>query len=113
MRMIIARGDIYVRIPDRQLVAELMRATQARVRERPGCLYYAFAEALDEPGHYVLTQQWRDREALEQHYRSEIFADYQAGISGHLTRTSELHLYEADAGVVPFDPAPIDATQGD
>jgi quinol monooxygenase YgiN len=111
--MIIARGDIYVRIPDRERVAELMRATQARVREQPGCLYYAFAETLDDPGHLVVIQQWRDRDALERHYRSQTFADYQTAIGGHLVRTSELHIHEVDPGVVPFDPAPIDAAQED
>lgn len=111
--MIIARGDIYVRIPDRERVTELMRTTQARVREQPGCLHYLFAETLDDPGHFVLMQQWQDRDALERHYRSQIFADYQAGIGGHLVRTSELRVYEANAGVMPFDPAPIDAAQDD
>jgi len=111
--MIIALGDIYVRIADREQVRNLMRMTQERVSALPGCVLYSFTETLDEPGHFMVVQQWEDRSALEQHYRTQAFADYQAAIGEHLVRTSELRLHEASAGVIPLDPAPIEASQED
>jgi quinol monooxygenase YgiN len=111
--MIIALGDIYARITDRDGVRELMRSTQMRVREQPGCEYYAFSESLDDPGHFVVTQRWQDRDALERHYRSEAFADYQAGIGAVLVRTSELRVYEAGAGFAPVTHAPIEPQRDD
>ena len=94
-RMLIALGDVYAQIERREDVRELMRATQASVREQAGCEHYAFAETLDDPGHFVLVQRWRDRAALEEHYRSQAFADYQARIAPLLVRTTELRLFEA------------------
>ena len=94
-RMLIALGDVYAQIERREEVRELMRATQASAREQAGCDYYAFAETLDDPGHFVLVQRWRDRAALEEHYRSQAFADYQARIAPLLVRTTELRLFEA------------------
>jgi quinol monooxygenase YgiN len=106
--MVIALGDIYVQIPRRSAVAELMRSTQARVRQEPGCLGYAFAETVDDPGHFVLMQRWADRAAFDAHYRSEAFAEYQAQIGQHLTRTSDLNVYEVESSARPFDSAGLD-----
>src|SRR5215472_13094073 len=91
--MLIAVGDIYAQVPRRDEVKALMRATEARVREQPGCVAFAFAERLDDPGHFLVVQQWRDRAALEEHYRSEAFRDYQAGIGEFLVRSSDLRLH--------------------
>jgi quinol monooxygenase YgiN len=111
--MIIALGDVYVRIPERDEVRELMRRTQAATRSQPGCRRYEFAEAVDEPGRFAIVQVWEDSAALERHYRSQAFADYQAAIGAYLVRTTELRVYQADAGVTPFDPSPIESTQDD
>ncbi len=111
--MLVAIGDIYARITDRDAVRELMRGTQMRVRELPGCVYYGFAETLEEPGHFVVVQEWNDREALDEHYRSEVFADYQAQIGERLVRSSELRIYEAHAALTPVASAPIEPTQDD
>jgi quinol monooxygenase YgiN len=72
--VIVGLGDIYVQIPRREEVRELMRATQASVREQPGCIGYAFAETLDDPGHFVVLQRWRDQAAVDQHYSTSTTA---------------------------------------
>lgn len=109
--MIVAVGDIYARVTDRETVMALMRATQESAREEPGCSYYAFAETLDDPGHFVIVEQWRDRDALDTHFRSLAFADYQEQIGPHLVRASELRLFDADAGVSPVAQGPIEPQQ--
>jgi quinol monooxygenase YgiN len=111
--VIIALGDVYAQIPRVEAVRELMRATQARVREQPGCISYAFAQSLDEPAHFVLVQQWRDREALEQHYGSQAFANYQAQITKQIVQTSELRLHEVETSYAPVDSSRLDIAQDD
>ncbi len=111
--MIIALADVYAQIPSRDGVRELMRLTQERVREQPGCLSYTFAETLDDPGHFVLVQQWRDQAALDEHYRSQAFADYQAGIAERLVRTTDLRVYAVTESVLPVDSAMLDIAQDD
>lgn len=91
--MIIALGDIYAQIPHREAVRELMTATQAQVRQQPGCLSYTFTETLDDPGHFMVVQQWRDQAALDEHFGTQAFADYQARIADRLVRTSDLRLH--------------------
>jgi quinol monooxygenase YgiN len=109
--MLIALGDIYAQIERREEVRELMRATQASGREQDGCEYYAFAETLDDPGHFVVVQRWRDRGALDEHYRSPSFADYQARIGPLLVRSSELSLFDAPTGARFVDRDPIEISQ--
>jgi quinol monooxygenase YgiN len=111
--VIIALGDISAQIPRLDEVRRVMRDTEQRVREQPGCVSYAFAEALDEPGHFLVVQEWQDLAALDGHYRSQAFADYQAAIAPLLVRDTDLRVSEtaqslrpvADAGA---DPDPVD-----
>ena len=111
--MILTAADVYAQIPRLTEVRELMRSTQARVREQPGCISYVFAETLDDPGHFVTLQQWRDRAALDEHYRSEAFAEYQSRIGDFLVRTSELRQYEVQESSRLLDSRIIDTSHDD
>ena len=111
--MIVVVGDIYAQIPRREEVRDLMRATEARAREQSGCEYFAFAETLDDPGHFVVVQQWRDRRALDVHYASEVFASYQSQIGPLLVRNSELGIHEVRASARPVSPAALDISDDD
>jgi quinol monooxygenase YgiN len=111
--VIIALGDVYAQIPRREEVRELMRVTQRRVAEQPGCLSFAFAETLDDPAHFLIVQRWRDQQALETHYRSDAFAQYQAGIANSLVRTSELRVHVVRESYVPVDSPSIETSHED
>jgi quinol monooxygenase YgiN len=111
--VIIALGDVYAQLPRVEAVRELMRETQARAGEQPGCISYAFAQSLDDPAHFVLVQQWRDREALEEHYRSPAFANYQAQIAKQIVHTSELRLHEVQTSYALVDSSRLDLAQDD
>jgi quinol monooxygenase YgiN len=104
--VIIALGDIYAQIPRREEVRELMRRTEEQVRAQPGCISYDFAETLDDPGRFIVVQQWRDQAALEGHYRSQAFADYQAAIGDQLVRTSELRVHLVSESFQPVESPP-------
>jgi quinol monooxygenase YgiN len=111
--MLIALGDIYAQIPRRAEVRELMRATQEQAREQPGCAYFAFAETLDDPGHFVVVEEWSDQGALDGHYRSPAFADYQARIGELIVRSSEFRVHSVQASSRPLASAPLESAQDD
>ena len=111
--MLVALGDIYAQIQQREAVRELMRQLQARAREQPGCQYFAFAETLDDPGRFVVVQQWRDRAALDDHFRSQAFARYQAGVAPYLVRNSELRVHDIAASVRPIESSRVDISHDD
>ncbi|HEV2982054.1 MAG TPA: putative quinol monooxygenase [Solirubrobacteraceae bacterium] len=99
--MIVALGDISAKIPRLDEVRRVMRDTQQRVREQRGCVSYAFAEALDDPGHFFVMQEWQDLAALDGHYRSQAFADYQDAIAPLLVRDTDLRVSETAQSVRP------------
>jgi quinol monooxygenase YgiN len=111
--MVIALGDVYVRIADREQVREAMRVAQVDVQGEPGCRRYDFAEVVEDPGHFVIVQEWDDHAALERHYRSQAFAAYQAAVAEHLVRTSDLVIREAGPGLGPVDHSAIEPAQED
>jgi quinol monooxygenase YgiN len=105
--MLVVLGDVYAQVPERDRVRELMLDTQRRVGDEPGCISYVFAETLDEPGHFMTVQQWRDQAALDDHYRSPAFADYQRQIGECLVRTSDLSVHVVQGGFTPYDSGPL------
>jgi quinol monooxygenase YgiN len=111
--MLIAIGDIYTQVQRRADVRELMQATQARMREQPGCDFYAFAESLDEPGHFLVLQQWSDRAALDRHYESDAFRNYQDQIGSHLIRSTELRVHDVRTSARPVDHSALEISQED
>lgn len=111
--MILALGDVYAQVTRREEAKTLMRDTQRRAREEQGCISYTFAELLDDPGHFLLVQQWDDQASLDAHYRSPAFAEYQARISPLLVRTSELQVHTVQRSVRPVASAPLDASDDD
>jgi quinol monooxygenase YgiN len=100
--VIFAVADVYAQIPQRNAVQEAMLRTQARVREDPGCVSFVFAEVIAEPGHFLLVQSWRDQAALDEHYRSAAFADYEAAIRGLLVRDSEMQVHVSEQEFRPI-----------
>jgi quinol monooxygenase YgiN len=101
--VIVALGDVYVKVPRRGEAAEAMLDEQRAALAQDGCLSFAYAETLDEPGHYLVTQRWSGREALDAHYRSEAFFRYQAAIAPLLLRSSELTLHTVEDAVRPIE----------
>jgi len=111
--VIIALGDVYAQIPQREAAERTMLSVQQAALEQDGCISFVFGEALEEPGHYVVVQRWRDRDALDVHYRSESFFRYQAAIGPLLVRESELHLHAVADAVEPVYSDRLDLHQDD
>jgi quinol monooxygenase YgiN len=80
-----------------------MRETQEAARRQPGCVSYSFAEALDQPGHFVVVQEWRDEASLEQHYRSEAYAEFQNQLELVLLHSSDLRIYLVEKPLRPVE----------
>jgi quinol monooxygenase YgiN len=60
-------------------VAEVISELAAESRREPGCEHYIPCSDPEDPSHFVLFEQYRDREAFEAHGASEHFARLAAG----------------------------------
>jgi quinol monooxygenase YgiN len=106
-------GDIYSLVGRADELVELLSETQVRARSEPGCLAYAFAEVVGDPGHYLVVQQWRDEAALDAHYSSPTFQRYQERVGEFLARPSEVQLHRVAETVHLRDPGPMDPRRAD
>jgi quinol monooxygenase YgiN len=79
----------------------------------PGCRRYVFAATLTDPSRFVLLSEWDSQEALDAHYRSEAFADFQRELDGLLARPSEMTVYSAEGAVRPLNARPMDPRDAD
>jgi quinol monooxygenase YgiN len=79
----------------------------------PGCGRSIFAATLTDPSRFVVLSEWENQEALDVHYRSEAFADFQFGLDGLLVRPSELTVYSAEGAVRPLNTRPMDPRDAD
>jgi quinol monooxygenase YgiN len=92
---------------------ELTRLLERWAAGEPGCRRYVFAAALADPSRFVLFSEWESQEALDTHYRSEAFADFQLSLDGLLARPSELTVYSLESAVRPTDTRPMDPRDAD
>jgi quinol monooxygenase YgiN len=112
-RMIVAVGDVYAQIPQREAVERAMLGAQEQARAHDGCLSFVFAEALGDPGHFLVVQRWRDQGAMEDHFRSRSFFDYQRAIAPLLVRESELSVHRVEDEVRPVNSSRLDTDHDD
>jgi quinol monooxygenase YgiN len=111
--MIIALGDVYVQIPQRAAAEQAMAQAQARALDEDGCVSYAFAEVLHEPGHFLLVQRWSDQQALNAHYTSPGFADYQDAIAPLLVRATDMQVHLVESEFRPLDSSSLSIQHDD
>jgi quinol monooxygenase YgiN len=113
MTGLVVVGDLDVLVGRRDELLELLAETQNRARKEPGCESYAFAEVAGEPGHVLVCQEWADEPALEEHYRSAAFEQYQQRVGEFLARPTEVRIHHVRQTVRPQDGAPMDPRRAD
>jgi quinol monooxygenase YgiN len=97
----------------REELTRLLERFERWAAGEPGCRRYLFAAALADPSRFVLFSEWEGQEALDAHYRSEAFADFQLSLDGLLARPSELTEYSVGSAVRPADTRPMDPRDAD
>jgi quinol monooxygenase YgiN len=110
---VIAVADMYGLSGRRADLADALRAGERAAQSRPGCVRYAFAARVADPDHYVLVSEWRDQAAMDAHYASPEFAEFQASLHGLLARPSEMVVYSVDGAARPVASRPMDPRDAD
>lgn len=111
--VVIAVAEMFGISGRREELAALLQRFERWAAGEPGCRRYTFAAALADPSRFVLVSEWDSQEALDAHYHSEEFADFQFGLDGLLARPSELTVYSVQDAVRPQDTRPMDPRDAD
>jgi quinol monooxygenase YgiN len=110
---VIAVADMFGITAARDELTALMEGIERQAAGHPGCRRYTFAATLADPDQFVLVSEWEDQEALDAHYRSQAFTEFQFALDGLLARPSELTVYSAEAAVRPLNSQPMDPRDAD
>jgi quinol monooxygenase YgiN len=111
--VVIAIAEMFGIIGRRHELATLLERFGSWAGRESGCKRYIFAVTMADPSRFVLVSEWERQEALDAHYRSQAFADFQLGLDGLLARPSELTVYSAEGAVRPMDTRPMDPRDAD
>jgi quinol monooxygenase YgiN len=79
----------------------VMSAMIAASRAEDGCIHYAYAEDVAEPGLIRVSETWRDRESLTRHFATPHLAMWRAAWPRLGVSHRKLLLYEVG------DPEPV------
>ena len=96
--MILVAGT--VRIPEQafETAQPAIEAMITATRQEDGCIRYAFARDLTDPGLMHISEAWRDREALAAHGRTPHMAEWRKAIGAVGVIERDLRVYETDEG---------------
>jgi quinol monooxygenase YgiN len=97
----------------RDELMELLQRFERWAAGEPGCRRYTFGATLADPSRFVMVSEWDSEEALDAHYRSDEFTDFQLGLDGLLARPSELTVYSGEGAVRPLNTRPMDPRDAD
>ena len=111
--VVITVAEMFAISGRREELAALLERFERWASGEPGCRRYIFAATLADPSRFVLVSEWETQEALDAHYRSQEFADFQLGLDGLLARPSESTVYSADGAVRPVNTRPMDPRDAD
>src|SRR3954447_2758416 len=95
-----------------ELVALLTEAERGAAGQS-GCIRYSFAATLSDPDRFVLVSEWRDQPAMDAHYGSQAFADFQFSLDGLLARPSEMKVSPVSGSARPVASGPMDPRDAD
>ena len=95
--MVIVMGTVRVAPEAIERLRPAMEAMMAASRAEDGCLAYAYALDLLEPGLVRVSELWTDRASLEAHFKTAHMATWRQALAGQV-RERDIKLYEADAG---------------
>jgi len=110
---VIAVGEMFGISGRREELTTLLERFERWATGEPGCRRYAFTVALADPSRFMLLSEWESQEALDAHYRSDAFADFQLSLDGLLARPSELTVYSLEGALRPVDTRPMDPRDAD
>lgn len=96
--MLIIMGT--VRIPEGAIdrVRPAMTKMLAASRAEDGCYTYNYAQDVLDPCVIHISERWRDRAALDAHFRTAHMAEWRAAFGDLGIHGRDLALYESDEG---------------
>ncbi|PBC04488.1 putative quinol monooxygenase [Mesorhizobium sp. WSM3860] len=97
--MILIIGTIRLPADKLEQAKPAMERMISASRAEAGCLEYSYAQDVLDPGLIHVSEAWRDRAALDAHFKSTHIAEWRANWAELGIGDRKLTLYEAGEGI--------------
>ncbi|MGB3627784.1 MAG: putative quinol monooxygenase [Henriciella sp.] len=94
--MIVVEGAVRIEPGDIEAARPAMEKMIRSSRAETGCIDYAYALDLIDPGLVRVSERWADRAALKAHLATPHMAEWRAALAGLGLRDRSLRVYEAE-----------------
>lgn len=74
----------------RRVREEMFSAT----RREPGCIEYRFYQDIEDPNAFSFVEEWRDRECLDEHFRSDHVGRFLEAVGDLVSEPPEARFYD-------------------
>jgi quinol monooxygenase YgiN len=111
--VVIAVAEMFGISGRREELVALLEGFERWATGEPGCRRYTFAATLADPSRFVLVSEWESEHALDTHYQSAEFTEFQFGLDGLLARPSELAVFSGEGAIRPLNTRPMDPRDAD
>ena len=96
--MVIVMGTVKLDPAKLEGAKPAMARMVAASRAEPGCIAYAYAQDLLDPATMHVAEQWRDREALKEHFAAPHMAEWRGAMGSLGLSGRDLKVFESDEG---------------
>ena len=93
--MIIVTGEVRFAEGEIGRLKEAMAKNIAATRAEPGCARYHYGIDLLDPNRIVVSEEWSDETALDEHMQSPHMAEFMAAFGAAKIEYAAIHGYEA------------------
>ena len=92
--MIVIAGHVVLDPKQGEAATAAAREMMSETRKEPGCLSYAFSADLEEPGRFLIFEEWESDDALRAHFASPHMARFQQAVGGLGVREMKVQRYD-------------------
>lgn len=97
--MIVVMGTVRIPAENIEAARPVMTRTLEATRAEDGCIAYAYAVDLLDPGLIHIAERWRDKAALVAHSKAAHMDAWRAAQPGLGLSERSIRMYETDEGV--------------
>ncbi len=83
--MLVVHGTFHISPDAAGKLRTLLGPLQAATRREPGCIFYDWAQSLEDPGTFYSVEVWHSRQDSDAHMKSDHVAAGFAGLPDMLT----------------------------
>jgi quinol monooxygenase YgiN len=95
--MIVILGSFPVDGAQAEVISDAANTMRAATLQEDGCHEYRFGFATDDLNTVLVTEEWRDQDALTAHFSAPHMAEFGAKMAGFVTGAPELSRYEVSS----------------